>query len=135
MKKQNSFHAQLAIEFILILAITLSFIILWLPAIITTKNSTQSAINDFYIKKTVEDISYTSDTLCILGAGNERELAIIVDKELNITSSAVDKEIIISDGISNISKQTKCSNRISIILEKGRTNIILRNENETIFVN
>jgi len=134
MKKQNSFHAQLSIEFLLVLAITLSFIILWLPAIIATKNSTQSAINEFYVKKAAEDIAYISDIICILGAGNEREIAIITDNKITITSLSNSKGILVFDKTNNISKNTKCNINVSLILEKGRTTFILKNEKEVISV-
>ena len=126
-------RAQLSIEFILILAITLSFVIVWLPAIITTKNSTQTAINDFYLKKAAEDVSYVSDTICILGEGNEREMTIITSNKLAITSNT-GKTIVFFDGVANISKITKCLSNISITLERGRTSFILKNENEIISV-
>jgi uncharacterized protein (UPF0333 family) len=127
-------RAQLSLEFIIILAITLSFLALWLPVIVSTQKSTQANIDDFYLKNTAEDISHSSDTLCILGEGNEREITIVANRGINITSSRTDNSFTVSDGISNISKDTKCMINISGTIQKGRTNIILKNENEIISI-
>ena len=132
MRKQK-LKAQISLEFILILAITLSFLVLWLPVIIKTQNNTRSTISDFYIKKGADDIAYTADTLCILGEGNEREIVLITDKEMNITS-ANSKLFTVSNEAGSISKITKCKINISTIINKGRTSIILKNSNEVILI-
>ena len=127
-------RAQLSLEFILVLAITLSFLILWLPLIVNTQNSAQTSIRDFYIQKLLDDISYTSDTLCILGDGNKRELTIIIDEDTKVNSN-MNKSFQISL-ISNTSRfwvtQTKCIMNFSKTLPKGRSTIILENEKNII---
>ena len=134
--KETSFKAQISLEFIIILAIALSFIILWIPAIVTTQNSTQSAIDGYYLEKAAEDISYVSDVICILGEGNERELYLVASKNLTIRSN-LSKSFTISDPTSNTSiiTQTKCRMNVSTTINKGRTMFVLKNdENETISV-
>jgi len=133
--KESSFSAQISLEFIIVLAIALSFIMLWIPAIVTTQKSTQSAIDDYYLEKAAEDISYASDTICILGEGNARELYLISSKNLTISSN-LSKSFTISDPASNTSiiTQTKCRMNISLSIIKGRTAIILKNENEIISI-
>jgi len=133
--KETSFKAQISLEFIIILAIALSFIILWIPAIVTTQKSTQSAIDNYYLEKAAEDISYSSDVICILGEGNERELQLTTSKNLTIRSN-LSKSFMISDPTSNtsITTQTKCKIDISLSISKGRTTLVLENENETISI-
>ena len=127
--------AQISLEFIIILAIALSFIILWIPAIITTQNSTQSTIDKYYLEKAAEDVSYSSDTICILGEGNERELYLVASKNLTITSN-ISKKFTIYDPASNTSiiTQTKCKMNISTTFGKGRMKLVLKNENEIISI-
>jgi uncharacterized protein (UPF0333 family) len=133
--KKPSFRAQISLEFIIILAIALSFIILWIPAIVTTQNSTQSAIDKYYLEKAAEDVSYSSDVICILGEGNERELYLVASKNLSITSN-LSRSFTISDFTSNTSMitQTKCKMNISATIGKGRTRLVLENEKEIITI-
>jgi len=130
---RNTQKAQVSLEFIIIFAIALSFLIMVLPAVLSAQRSAQAELHSFYLRKMADDIEYTSNTLCIMGEGNERAVSIVSDSDMNITSTALPgRSFTITDGSARIARGVKCSTNISAQLKKGSTEIILKNENEII---
>jgi len=123
-------RAQISLEFIIIFAISLSFLILWLPLVLKTGEDTTSQISDFYIKDISYDLQYISDSLCILGEGNKRQIDMMTNHIIAINSSG--KSFTVSDESQNLTSPTKCRMNVSLILDKGRTSLIIKNENEVI---
>jgi uncharacterized protein (UPF0333 family) len=124
------FRAQISLEFIIIFAIALSFLILWLPLVLKTGEDTTSQISDFYIKDISYDLQHISDSLCILGEGNTRQIDMVANHPILINSSG--KSFTVSDESQNLTSPTKCRMNISLVLDKGRTSLIIKNENEII---
>lgn len=100
-------RGQLTLEFLLLLAVFLAFLMIWLPTITKTRDDLTRTIAMFYKANTLSVIRNTADEICILGPGNSRTIGIALLE--NAILGAAGDNISLLDNYGDRSERTRCS--------------------------
>lgn len=117
-------RGQITLEFILLFAIFLAFLIIWLPTITKARDDIIRTMASFYKANVLAAVRNAADEICILGPGNSRAIDITLLEDAVL--SARENSISLSDGYGSVAEQTRCGmSTTSITVRRGR--LVLEN--------
>ena len=125
----NLRKGQLSLEFLLIFAIFLSVLGVFLFSFSKVRSQTEYALEEILVSKLANDLSYSINSVCILGDGNVREIEHSAVPGMVISCN----ETTISLHLANISEFNELNCKTVCTQASGK-NIKIENRNGTVFV-
>ncbi len=121
-------RAQLSIEFLILLAAFVAFLIIWVPLVFGVRQTGEDALSREYAKLALADIKNAADDVCVLGKNNARELEINLKGGWKVTAGG--NEIKFGNGAAVFSEKTKCALERAEFELSGRGVVIVKNDGE-----
>lgn len=124
-------RAQITLEFMLLFAVFLSFLLVWVAMISNARSDITRTMSVMYKQNTLDTIVQSADEICILGTGNIRSIEVLLMTDSAIFASG--NTLSIRDDYGDSTEKTRCSLSMdSTIMRKGV--LSLENANRTIII-
>ena len=121
-------RAQLSIEFLILLAAFLAFLILWVPLVFGVRQAGEDVLAREYAKLALADIKNAAEDVCVLGKNNARGVNVNLKGEWKVTTS--ENEIKIGNGATVFNEKTRCALERAEFGLSGREIVVIKNDGE-----
>lgn len=120
-------RAQLSLEFLILLAAFVAFLIVWIPLVLGIKEAGEDALAREYAKLALADMKNAADDVCVFGKNNAREVRADLMGEWKIGVNENEMRISNAHGVI-FSEKTKCAlERAEFELKNGDEVIVKNN--------